>query len=939
MASIKLREFQLSSVEACIKGLENPGGIFALADEVGLGKTFICSEVAKRFFECKKNKKNFVVFYIAPSKVLLDKNLCDIARYLREKLPKYKDNIEFTVTRLTTLKRDLANMVNYNKAGISIVGLTPKTSFRYSRSSFNERMFLAALLSYRKNKEFQQKCFRFFWGLKRPYDPSYDNYERTIRDFKGGVLSSGLVSLLSSHSISECVSIIIQSKLIRGKITEDQKKVFKKVQIEVANAVLKNLPEIILMDEWHKYKNECFKQKLVIDMLNNLRNKQSSKALFVSATPFSVKFSSSQNRVQCEDIKDYFKIVYGYASYDKFYEDFCFLQDEYIQAISSFLIGESTPTEVSRKKNGFEKCFKKLCSLTSRPKNLVPENPPYGEWNSSVVDSLCEVAEKYNKGKFPRTPVDKMWLDGNWFPDWSYSGLKKTDRKKLKGEHWKIKSLRQNLHSSFNLEGKDTLHSHVRPPLWLSPSNGYDRKKYLIFTSFNFLPNEICKEMDKKNGFGFASKHSSKSHAGIGVFPFSNRNISAEKVIGDHNFLMFYPFKFYLLVAKEIEEILKEKKNEFEELFLNASHAYDLINGIEALFDNDHREDDVYTIGCLDLINIPLGIRITEFVRFILDIKHLESVPGYLICKGIDAIDETRNSAQKFEKKIQLCDSVMRLFNSKESNVLMKDAAFSRQKGVNKFWSKPLRFSIWYVKRFNLRETLADYVDVLQKCGFDDLKSLEEINLSLHIGHSLKGNRYIKSFADRDFDSGATTNQKRSRLANEKAKKGIQTAFNSPFPPYVLVTTSIAQEGLDFHRYCNTIIHWSPPVSPAELKQREGRLDRFQSLQVRLARAKVSQQGKVEEEWRGISPDFAVMVENRRFNKLNRIVFRLPWTYQDFVWKRCLERLFFNDILLGTPDALSNEKLINLGLELLTDDERKVKLEELAKYTIDLSPS
>ena len=60
-------------------------------------------------------------------------------------------------------------------------------------------------------------------------------------------------------------------------------------------------------------------------------------------------------------------------------------------------------------------------------------------------------------------------------------------------------------------------------------------------------------------------------------------------------------------------------------------------------------------------------------------------------------------------------------------------------------------------------------------------------------------------------------------------------AFNSPFWPFVLATTSVGQEGLDFHGYCRDIVHWNLPTSPVELEQREGRLTRRDGLAVRVA--------------------------------------------------------------------------------------------------------
>lgn len=49
----------------------------------------------------------------------------------------------------------------------------------------------------------------------------------------------------------------------------------------------------------------------------------------------------------------------------------------------------------------------------------------------------------------------------------------------------------------------------------------------------------------------------------------------------------------------------------------------------------------------------------------------------------------------------------------------------------------------------------------------------------------------------------------------------------------VVATTSIGQEGLDFHNYCRVIMHWNLPSNPIDLEQREGRINRFKCLAIR----------------------------------------------------------------------------------------------------------
>jgi hypothetical protein len=67
------------------------------------------------------------------------------------------------------------------------------------------------------------------------------------------------------------------------------------------------------------------------------------------------------------------------------------------------------------------------------------------------------------------------------------------------------------------------------------------------------------------------------------------------------------------------------------------------------------------------------------------------------------------------------------------------------------------------------------------------------------------------------------------------SRDDLRIAFNSPFWPFILATTSVGQEGLDFHLYCKDIYHWNLPSNPVDFEQREGRLNRYNSLTVRDA--------------------------------------------------------------------------------------------------------
>lgn len=109
---------------------------------------------------------------------------------------------------------------------------------------------------------------------------------------------------------------------------------------------------------------------------------------------------------------------------------------------------------------------------------------------------------------------------------------------------------------------------------------------------------------------------------------------------------------------------------------------------------------------------------------------------------------------------------------------------------------------------------------------FDEIgvKSEGEVELTRHAMRC----RYALRFGD------ARSEEEKSDLRKEVVRK----AFNSPFHPFILASTSIGQEGLDFHQYCHRIFHWNLPGNPVDLEQREGRIHRYKGHVIRRNVAK-----------------------------------------------------------------------------------------------------
>jgi hypothetical protein len=98
-------------------------------------------------------------------------------------------------------------------------------------------------------------------------------------------------------------------------------------------------------------------------------------------------------------------------------------------------------------------------------------------------------------------------------------------------------------------------------------------------------------------------------------------------------------------------------------------------------------------------------------------------------------------------------------------------------------------------------------------------------------GQTAKAAHFALAFAD---DVSAESMQ----ADGSTRRSAVRESFNSPLWPFVLATTSVGQEGLDFHLYCRDIVHWNLPSNPVDLEQREGRINRYSGFCIRQNIAK-----------------------------------------------------------------------------------------------------
>lgn len=175
----------------------------------------------------------------------------------------------------------------------------------------------------------------------------------------------------------------------------------------------------------------------------------------------------------------------------------------------------------------------------------------------------------------------------------------------------------------------------------------------------------------------------------------------------------------------------------------------------------------------------------------------------------------------------------------------------------------------------------------------------------------------------------------------------VRAAFNSPFRPFVLTSTSIGQEGLDFHPWCHRLVHWNLPGNPVDLEQREGRIHRYKGHAIRRNVAAVH--GEAAFASRQPGQDLWALIFQRAEQvardagasdlvphwiapgdcHVQRHVPLLPYTKEVEAFQRLKRQLAIYRMVFGQP---RQEELIALL------DQGGMSISELQALTIDLSP-
>lgn len=217
--------------------------------------------------------------------------------------------------------------------------------------------------------------------------------------------------------------------------------------------------------------------------------------------------------------------------------------------------------------------------------------------------------------------------------------------------------------------------------------------------------------------------------------------------------------------------------------------------------------------------------------------------PANAALRALSRITSTSPSDVEMKRQAMSAAHAFRsLFRAPTSEGLLRNVYEPGIQIGGQYWRRVLAYAI----EGGLSAVLDEFFHVVRDSGRSDGSAedlVSKLSQSLHLaarplavsewaenGAGVQRNTYPmrQHLARRYANDGSAADQQANQRLDD-----VRASFNSPFWPFVLGTTSIGQEGLDFHWYCHAVVHWNLPPNPVDLEQREGRVHRYHGHAIR----------------------------------------------------------------------------------------------------------
>lgn len=831
-----------------------------LADEVGLGKTHVAKAVIDRVREMRKevNDDMFRVVYVCSNMSIANQNI--------EKLG-VSNKADVTESRLSmqhlTIRERESSIVDPDSGdmGEIIIPLTPSTSFSLkgsSRGNMYERALIAVIL-----QEFEEFIV-YSSELSSLFQvcAGNDSWNYAIKRYKWRVKRLGdkyiteVKSYLNANNDFLAVKVQLIEAFSHGSKIEDSGYInrLRKIFADLSLSMLE--PDLIIMDEFQRFSsllnyNEESEQSAIVKKFFEQDGGQQPLILLLSATPYK-PFST------LEELSEY--------NTDQHYEDFNRLMDFLFNGENSFreiwsdyshklshLKGENFDVIIASKNAAEDKMYEGMSRterlneglISTRAVSEIPIEQDdilsYVEMQR-IVRAGKEASERAKRFRFSWSNIPMEYVKSS---PYLLSFMESYELKKQLEAIYKARI--EGLPEPSNqvlLKDDDLANFHKIPLrnarmqylrdlmlpkgkgaellLWVPSSKPYyttnaenpfvknrDFSKTLVFSAWEMVPRMIATlmtyEAEREVIFSKYKKAGYHKRTGGNRLKAEAQNIltfPSEYLATLYNPADYYGEKIHVIKAN----IRKQLKERLYGISICERRNYGKILSVIEWLDNQ---------------NLGRPVEMPDNTIDVLTDMAI-AAPGVCLFRILKNKEKAKNIASGFSK----------IFNSRIAGYIV-------DKLQDKYHEDELYLDgvMDYCVMGNLQAVLDEYRHLCSTASeFIDKMSDAFIDST-----------YLRVDTDKSFGASdgkkfpmrvsyAVPFSKGKNAIDEKTEQrtnNIRTAFQSPFYPFIVASTSVGQEGLDFHWFCRKIVHWNLPSNPQDLEQREGRINRYKCLAIR----------------------------------------------------------------------------------------------------------
>lgn len=883
MMEKKLKDFQKATVEHIVNIFKSKKQRrVLLSDEVGLGKTIVSKGVIQAVGELSDeygiwDDNTYRVVYICSNANIVKQNtenlgIEDVMNIDESRLSMQHFIVAKKVKELQKSKKSKPRI---------LIPLTPGTSFNLQTSAgnMNERALMFAILShlddFKDHKTALKNRLNIYGANGDNWTDIIDKYEKDIKEnVCTGYRENISKEVVNDDCYQEAKDLLLKAIALNDYNTTNKaitlfRIIFCKISMKELN------PDLVIMDEFQRFSS-------LLDLEGNSEEAMLTRTFFgkedgpcillVSATPykpFTTLEELNENKID-EQYQDFNKLA------DFLFdgrEDIVFQQVWHDYSKELCHISSDNLDILIAKKNIAEDTMYEAMSRTERYRNSSQDDT-YLKISTGDIASYCQMQEvlgecnKMSEGRFGVKTLPMEYAKSSPYL-LSFMDKYKLKEKLAKAytEHpWKNKQKQQYLIKKKNINTYERIPScnakldklsnilfgekgekHGEQLFWIPASHPYykvpasnvfaknqDFSKVLVFSAWEMVPRMIAcmisyaiEQKSISHAFPSATYTNTKENsekdaldkqegekAGTGRL----RRESLELVTCCSDFLKdAYNPKAYL--GNDLKEIKAGIKENFKNtsrftLVEQPTTAKFLLEAIKLLDSNTEEKILISEDGLDTLVNMAIGS------------------PGICFYRLLGNKDLAQEAATKF------CNNI---FN-RRYNAAVIDILYNK-KSVQTYFKQVIDYCVMG----NLQAVLDEFaymidersngernVEMIQKRMIESFidRNYQEIDTTESFGKEKKKKWRIRTHYAMPYGNIRMTDQATNR-AND-----VRLAFNSPFRPFVLASTSVGQEGLDFHWYCRKIMHWNISSNPQDMEQREGRIDRYKSLFVRRNVAK-----------------------------------------------------------------------------------------------------